>query len=97
MSALKNAVDDAITAAGAATTAELQECLRKQGFSKNQVQSTLKTELDLLCRQGYRRVREGYRILIVRELDGAMKLSQSGAPCCQSWQPFRFEKVLLQK
>jgi hypothetical protein len=42
-------------------------------------------------------VREGYRILIVRELDGAMKLSQSGAPCCQYWQPFRFEKVLLQK
>jgi hypothetical protein len=66
--ALSDGAEEEISTAGAATLSELRNYLQAQGFSKSQISSSLKAEIDVLCRQGgYRRTREGHRVIIVRD------------------------------
>lgn len=82
--AVRDAIDEAIRTSGAASLDMLKAAMREKGFTRTHIQTSLKTEIDLLCRNGYRRVRESHRVLIVRETDGTLKVSDGGTPCCQS-------------
>ena len=82
--AVRDAINEAIRTSGAASLDVLKAALCEKGFTRTHIQTSLKTEIDLLCRNGYRRVRENHRALIVREMEGTLKLSDDGTTCCQS-------------
>lgn len=82
--AVRDAINEAIRTSGAASLDVLKAALCEKGFTRTHIQTSLKTEIDLLCRNGYRRVRENHKVLIVQEMDGTPKLANDGTVSCQS-------------
>jgi hypothetical protein len=82
--AVRDAIDEAIRISGAVSLDVLKATLLEKKFTRSHIHTSLKTEIDLLCRNGYQRVRENHRVLIVLEIDGMLKLADDRTACCQS-------------